>query len=204
VRRAQCLRGDRRSSYLLSHAAARLILAAHHRLDPARLRWGYGRNGKPGMIQGTRSGAWSLSHSGDWALVAVGGEAPIGVDVLNISLISQPERLARRFLPPEEVHYVEQVPRAMARRTRCALLLSRREACIKAVGGTLAQSLKIGVHRTGVVRPAGGDFEGCRWHLVDLAAPSGYVAALAALSRSPAPVTQRLWTWPSNGIGGLS
>lgn len=208
VERARHMRGTRRETYVLSHAAARLILAAHHRADPARIRWTYGRYGKPGMVRGASTSAWnpwsswSLSHSGRWAMVAVGGDAPIGVDVLDTSLVTRPERIARRYFTPDEVRQVEHVSTASARRTACARLLSRREACVKAAGGTLFQSLKIDASRTGSVHGPHGDLHSCRWHLLDLAAPPGYVAALAAMDRSPAPVIQRLWGWPPEGSWG--
>ncbi|MEV0156316.1 4'-phosphopantetheinyl transferase superfamily protein [Micromonospora sp. NPDC050686] len=205
IERARHMRGTRRETYVLSHAAARLILAAHHGADPARIRWTDGRHGKPGMVHGASAGAgnprssrssWSLSHSGRWAMVAVGGDAPIGVDVLDTSLVTRAERIARRYFTPDEVRQVERMSTASARRTACARLLSRREACVKAAGGTLFQSLKIDASRTGKVHGPHGALHGCRWHLLDLAGPPGYVAALAALDRSPVPVVQRLWSWP--------
>lgn len=48
------------------------------------------------------SGAFSLSHTGDWVAAAVCGCGPLGVDAETARARHSMERLARRFFSPEE------------------------------------------------------------------------------------------------------
>ena len=57
------------------------VLAVYLGEDPARIRLETGAQGKPRLADPQGQLRFNLSHSGEIALVAVSGEAEVGVDV---------------------------------------------------------------------------------------------------------------------------
>src|SRR6185437_12371683 len=60
-----------RAEFVVSHAAARLILAELLGVSPGRLRWRHGRSGKPELAEPVTDLRISLSHSDRLAALAV-------------------------------------------------------------------------------------------------------------------------------------
>lgn len=190
--------------YVAAHTALRTLLGRYVGRPGSTLRWATGRHGKPVFEGELHSWHWSLSRSASHALLAVSRTAPVGVDIERITV---PPRavtpLAARFLPPAEAALVAAQPGTQARRAAYHGLLSRKESCVKAVGGRFSEGLRLPVATPGPVAPhpdaLGGSGDGgdvARW-LVDLPAPAGYVASLATVGRSPLPL--RLFAWSAPG-----
>ena len=116
--------------------------------------------GKPHLPGGEL--AFSVSHSGDLALIAVGTTGPPGVDLEEHRTMSGPS-IARRFFTPAEAAIVDADPIALFR------IWTRKEAWAKAQGDGLWVSLD----RLDV----SGDVDG--WSIVDLDIAPGYAAAIA-------------------------
>ncbi|MHC0433719.1 4'-phosphopantetheinyl transferase family protein [Streptomyces sp. O3] len=192
--RARALRDpDTARRFTVAHAAVRTVLGGYLRRPPAALRWTTTEHGKPVFAGELRDWHWSLSRSGGYALLAVTRGAAVGADIERVGDgVRGALPLALRYLPPDEAAAVAAARGPHGRRTAYHRLLARKEACVKSVGGRLLEGLRLPVLRPGPVAA-----RGFRWFLHDLPAPPGYVAAVAAATRTPGPL--RLFAWPPSG-----
>jgi 4'-phosphopantetheinyl transferase len=77
-----------RRSYFVGRVALRLLLSKYLELDPGKIGFVYGANGKPRMIAApgdTARLAFNLSHTADLIVIAV-STAPVGIDVERIDV----------------------------------------------------------------------------------------------------------------------
>ena len=157
--------GDR---HLSAHGALRLVLADYLACDPLALLFATGEHGKP-FLEGAPL-EFNLSHSSDLALIAVGRERQVGVDVERVRSVPDLEDLAGRVCGPHELATLA----ALAEEHRAHAFLAmwtRKEALAKATGDGIG-----GVMRDG--RAGGG--EGKSWTVVEVNDLPGYVASVAA------------------------
>ncbi|MBS2964419.1 4'-phosphopantetheinyl transferase superfamily protein [Actinocrinis puniceicyclus] len=199
LRRAESFgSGDERRRYTVAHAAMRLILGRQLGVAPAELRWRIGPHGKPefdGAGAGAGAGAASavqlnLSGSGDVAMLALTGSRRVGVDVQSLPAAGAAIRIAERYFPPYEAGYVAAGgPKRAA--SRFASLWVRKEACVKASGGRLAQGLCLPVLDTGEHVPGGALCQA--FSIRGLRSPVGFRAALALEGTEPYHVVRRSW-----------
>ena len=66
--------------FTVARATMRLILAHYLHVPPAQLHFTYNKQGKPHLLHPS-SLQFNLSHSGDLALLAVGQQFPLGIDL---------------------------------------------------------------------------------------------------------------------------
>ena len=183
-----------RHRWTVSRAALRTILAAHAGVAPGALRFVLGRHGKPALDAtalppDVGAPRFSLSHSGDVALVAVSRAFELGVDVERTRGDFGTLDIARRFFSPGEVEALAALPEA--RRTaaffRC---WASKEAFIKGTGHGLARALdsfdvEVDPARdAALLRTAPDASERGEWSLVALDPAPGYAGALAVRGRS--------------------
>jgi 4'-phosphopantetheinyl transferase len=144
-----------RTRWLCARSALRTVLAECTGISGAEIRFVLGPHGKPAVSQGGVE--FSLSHAGDWAMIAVTSDVPVGIDIErireNVDMAALLARLGETNLP--------------AGQTALFAAWTRREAMTKALGGALMDM------------PA-GDLRTC-----DLDAPEGYFASLALIGRQP-------------------
>ncbi|MFV2101584.1 4'-phosphopantetheinyl transferase family protein [Micromonospora sp. LOL_024] len=180
-----------RAAHLTARALTRLVLAGMLRVPATGLRFEAvcrscgGPHGKPVLRSPESPVRFSVSHSGQWCVVAFATRTEVGVDI---------ERLALRggTLPLRALAEVERaVVTGTGVRHRTAAFVrywTRKEALLKATGdGLTVDPAKLTV--TGPDQPAAL----LSWdatpapagppHLSDLAAPVGYDGALATLGR---------------------
>jgi 4'-phosphopantetheinyl transferase len=196
-RRAEALDPPRRARFVAAHGAARLLLGRHLGAPPERLQWAYGPHGKPEL-----AGEWagthvSLSHSGDLAMLAISPARPVGVDIQVLPPGTDALAMSARYFPEAESRFVAAAGGPVARARRFVGLWARKEACVKAAGGRLAQGLRLAVHpapRGGiVVRDSSGRLPGA--YLVrDVPAPDGFRAAVALSGEASFHITTRWWS----------
>ena len=187
---------DRRR-YVVAHVLARKVLADHLGAGPSDLRFTTacarcgGPHGKPALAgPGAGDVEFSISHSGDWAVVGVARGVQIGVDVERI-LPSIAELAATHgFLAPVERHVVLSLP--FARRAfAVGRYWVRKEATLKASGDGLAVP-PAALTVSPPAEPAAVLAYGSAWtsgpvRLHDLAAREGHLGSVAVLSDS-API----------------
>ncbi|HVV44373.1 MAG TPA: hypothetical protein VHC72_04185 [Bryobacteraceae bacterium] len=157
VARANRFRFERdRTRWHCARSSLRRILAGYTGNDPADLRFVLGEHGKPALFPLSNI-QFNLSHSGDWALIAVTSAVPVGVDIerirADLDMAPLLERLGERDLPA--------ATHDLFRRW------TQREATSKAAGGPL------------FAEPA------ANIRAVDVEAPEGYVAAVALEGYEP-------------------
>ncbi|MEO0373381.1 MAG: 4'-phosphopantetheinyl transferase superfamily protein [Cyanobacteria bacterium P01_A01_bin.17] len=130
--------------FVVVRGQLRALLAQHLGIEAATVQFSYGDKGKPKLA--TDSGQaldlkFNLSHSHGIALIAMTVGQEIGVDLEQISARIDYEGITQRFLTRGEQQALFNRPET----ERCAVffqLWTRKEACIKALGGSIAQGLE--------------------------------------------------------------
>lgn len=186
-----------RNRFIVSHEALRRILGHYLEVPPEVIKYGYGPHGKPNLDPELMHGGltFNLSHSGEFALVAVGREREVGVDVEKVRPEIDLERIARRYFSPAEVEGLFILPTSLqlAAFYRC---WTRKEAYIKARGGGLSIPLDQFDVTLDPDTPAAllatrdDPQEASRWSIYNVDLGEGYQAAHAAQG---APVRIRFW-----------
>ena len=168
-RRASRLRfGRDRYRFVVGRGRLREVLATYVDAAPAQVVFAYGPRGKP-RLGGLRTGdlRFSLSHTGDDALIAITRGREVGVDLESVRPDALGETEASLFLSPSERRVIDGLP--AAERTRA--LFTRwvqKEAYAKARGDGLALDLQA------------IEVSACRgWDIRTLDAGPGFAAALA-------------------------
>lgn len=182
--RDTAVRGERR----LSHIALRILL--ERRIGTAARCQPFGRNASGKPVLATGGTAFSLAHTHGLALIALGVDGPLGVDIECMRTV----RMAEARRAPIEVEAVALAAgRPLSSTGRDARFLNawvRIEAAAKAHGdgvGRLLERL-----RPGRARPlaTAGEFAAAPQIVVhDIDVPPGAVAAVAmAAGREPPPL----------------
>jgi 4'-phosphopantetheinyl transferase len=192
---------DRRRS-IIARGLSRLLLAHCLGESPRRLQFAYNPFGKPALAPGhARPLQFNVSHSGEWVLIALSLNRPLGIDVEREKEEMATEAIAGRFFSPAECSALAALPPAL----RCAAFFScwaRKEAYLKARGDGLSLPLdQFDVAFVPGVRPRliatrHDPAEAQRWTLSELQVGCNYAAALAV---EGADWTLKCWDWPAKG-----
>jgi 4'-phosphopantetheinyl transferase len=139
-----------------ARSALRTVLCRYAGIAPLDLEFQIGEHGKPALARAAVP-HFNLSHSGEWALIAVSMHAPVGVDVErireNVDIAALLRRLGEVDLPTA--------------RDACFKRWAHREARSKAHGGPL------------MIMPPSGTYS------ADVDIDPLYVAAVAVIGHSP-------------------
>ena len=93
--------------FTVGRAMVRRILARYLQLAPTELAFTYNQHGKPELTNSS-SLQFNLSHSGDLALLAIGKEFPLGIDLEFFS--ARPyEGIGEHLFSPREIRSLSQV-----------------------------------------------------------------------------------------------
>lgn len=147
--------GDR-IRWIRSRAALRAILGSYLNQPAAALRFVTGPHGKPALQPEARL-HFNLSHAGDYALLALCEDVPVGIDIERVRPKVDIAALLRRL---SETDLPDTVPELFQRWTQ-------REARSKAAGGEL-----FAAPLTDIVA-------------LDITAPEGYAASIACTGSVP-------------------
>ncbi|GFJ87940.1 4'-phosphopantetheinyl transferase family protein [Phytohabitans rumicis] len=144
------------------------------------------------------TGAWTgvhvnLSHSGDLAAVAVSAGRAVGVDVQRHPPGTDVLAMSARYFPDAEVAHVAGGADPAERVDRFVDLWARKEACVKAAGGKLAQGMPLAVHGRRLVRDPSGKLGGGPYRVARVPVPAGYRAAVALCGAAAMRLTTRWW-----------
>jgi 4'-phosphopantetheinyl transferase len=138
-----------RARFAAAHVALRCLLGARLGVPPRSLEFGIGIHGKPELIGAATDLEFNLSHSGWIALVAMSCGRRLGVDIEQVGQGRRGVPLAAlRLFPPEDAASVTRL-RGSAARLAFTRLWTRKEACVKAAGGTLLAGLALPVNFPG-------------------------------------------------------
>jgi 4'-phosphopantetheinyl transferase len=125
-----------RQSFVASQSALRTLLSCYTGTPAGELTFSRGVHGKPMLASPPAPLEFNVSHSGDWAVIAL-ARVPVGVDVEQVRAGRHSPALEKRFLTDGE--------RALLRRRATAdgeaaffVVWCRKEAYLKATGFGLA------------------------------------------------------------------
>jgi 4'-phosphopantetheinyl transferase len=184
--------GRLRSRFIVAQAATRHILAQYLGTSPATVQFDRLPSGKPCVRGGAL--AFSLSRSGELAVLAVSCGGRIGVDVEIVKPVSNVDSLVAQMFSPAEARQYASFPAA----DRAAAWFSgwtRRTAFLKASGdGTETPRNSFDVDLSpAAIAPRVNAGPGAPWFLRSFSPSSGHAAAVAA--DFPIQVLNRL-EWP--------
>ncbi|WP_323957747.1 4'-phosphopantetheinyl transferase family protein [Aeromonas caviae] len=129
----------RQREYLLGRVLLRRLLAERLHCRADALTFGIGAHGKPTLL--SHRWQFNLSHSGDWLVLALCREGPLGVDI-EMGLRRRPILpLAERFYAPGEYLWLRTLP-VQEQDSAFYRLWSRKEAVLKAHGAGIAAGLE--------------------------------------------------------------
>lgn len=169
-----------RQRYIVAHASLSGILAHYLQCEPHVLKFSANDYGKPFLPD--HNIEFNLSHSGDFALVAVARGRRVGVDVEFAREEGELVNLATRYFSPREGSELMALP--PGQRTRGFFHgWTRKEAYIKAQGLGLSlplDSFDVSLGEPAVLHATRPDTsEAARWSLHSIEVGSNYTAALA-------------------------
>lgn len=144
----------RQREYLLGRVLLRRLLAERLHCPAGSLAFHIGEHGKPMLCN--HHWQFILSHSGDWLVLALCREGPLGVDI-EMGLRRRPILpLAERFYAPGEYLWLRTLP-VQEQDSAFYRLWSRKEAVLKAHGAGIAAGLR----RSASCRSKGGGWRTC-------------------------------------------
>jgi 4'-phosphopantetheinyl transferase len=166
-------------------SALRRLLAAYLEISPAEILFEYGARGKPRLAlrQNPHALQFNVSHSGELALIAIGSEQSIGVDIERIRTEIDTKSLAERFFSVHERSGLEVLP-VHLRTTGFYACWTRKEAFLKATGDGLSFPLanfSVTTHPDldpEIVEINGSTEAGQEWSLIDISVGEGYRTTL--------------------------
>lgn len=188
-RASRFYRREDQRRFVVAHAMLRQILAGYLGANATSLELTTGEHGKPALAQSHRGPPleFNLSHSGDFALVAVAMEKRVGVDIEQWRDTFDHSRLAEKVFSEHERRELEELldgPHTMLDAFYSAW--SRKEAYIKATGHGVSRGLQhfdVSLHPDQAARVLDDRMEPgavTRWAMYALHAAEGYSAALVA------------------------
>lgn len=179
--------------FILCRGALRILLGRYTGSPPERISLSCGPNGKPGLAdQHASSLEFSVSHSGNFALLGFTSQHPLGVDIEHLRPMPDADALAERFFSPaerEEYHSLTPNQRPLGF-FNC---WTRKESFVKAVGEGLSRPLDsfdvtLAPDQPARFRRIGStQGENLSWSLLSFQAAPEYIAATAIACRTPSP-----------------
>jgi len=185
-----------RHRFILSHGAMRDILARYLYMSPEDIQFETGEHGKP-IISSETGLDFNLSHSGDFALVAVANSRKVGVDVEKHRQDMVYEKIAQRYFSEREKLELQKLPNdhKMIGFFNC---WTRKEAYIKAQGLGLLLPLdgfdvSLSPNQPAVLYATRPDSqEASNWTLVSIDINPDHTGAVAVDGKK---MDFRLWNW---------
>lgn len=170
--------------FTVARASVRSVLAGYTLSSARDLRFAYSQFGKPGLAEPAGAIRFSVSHSGDRALLAVALDLEVGVDIEAMREEVETDKLAERFFSAPERDSLRKLPpeQRVSGFFRC---WTCKEAFLKAQGIGLSRSLdsfdvELNPDRAArLVTTRPDPAEAGRWTLHELEIATGYAAAVA-------------------------
>ncbi|MEQ8839184.1 MAG: 4'-phosphopantetheinyl transferase superfamily protein [Lacipirellulaceae bacterium] len=173
-----------RRAFVLARWALRAKLAERLECKPLGIHFRYGEYDKPYLAEPATCGlGFNVSHSGDWAMVAIGPFEVLGVDIERLRQVNNLDSLARTVFCQEELekwlNETEELrPEHHFRKW------TQKEACLKATGVGLSTPMtKLSVKEDGgrllLDAPSGPIMDANPWALQTFSHLDCYFVSLA-------------------------
>jgi 4'-phosphopantetheinyl transferase len=133
----------RRAEFIVGRGVLRLLISRYTGMIPCEIILNSGTSGRPYLEnpKGKEGLFFSLSHSGDWLLIAFGKEEHFGIDLEFKRDSIDPLAISERFFTRPETLLIRSAS-ASVRKDIFYQVWVRKEACLKAMGIALAGGLK--------------------------------------------------------------
>lgn len=183
ARAARFLAPGHGAAYTCGRGRMREILGGYLGLAPQRVPLAAAAHGKPYLAGVAQAPEFNLSHTGDWAALAVTARHPLGIDIETIRPLQ--DGMVQRYFAPAEVAAIADLP-PPARHAAFFRCWTRKEAFVKATGAGLGLPLASFVVSVEADRPAAvlaidgrssADVAG--WRLLPLEPAPGMAGAVA-------------------------
>ncbi len=122
--------------WIACRAALRQILGNEIGMKPVDVPLIYSEFGKPSLAPPFDSIHFNLSHCPDLAIVALGSDGPVGVDLESVARASELLGCESSFCHPEEIHSLP--ADALVRAHQLLRIWTAKEALLKALGTGLS------------------------------------------------------------------
>lgn len=144
-----------KSHFLATRSALRHLLGGCLGVDPKSLAWSYNEKGKPRLWGSAENKGlvFNVSHSGDHALMAIGWDLKIGVDIEKVRPRKALAPLSKAIMTPQEESRW-QMEGEESRPASLVATWASKEAFLKATGQGIAGGLK-----SVAIRPGFDGFE---------------------------------------------
>ncbi|HUE99361.1 MAG TPA: 4'-phosphopantetheinyl transferase superfamily protein [Anaerolineales bacterium] len=189
-----------RDRFTAAHGYLRDILARYLHCEPRELSFSVTQHGKPVLPEHELE--FNLSHSGDFALIAIARGHRVGVDVEHIREGISSQVIARQYFSQAEFAELQSLP-TRQKETAFFTCWTRKEAYIKAQGLGLSFPLEsfdvsLTPNEPAILRATRPDpAEAARWTLFSLKTGPLYESAVAVEGKD---LEFRLWDW-NNAAG---
>jgi len=140
LRAGRMVRDRDRGRFVVAHGVTREALAYCIGLDPRNIRFAHGSHGKPRLAGSPADVRFSLTHSGDQALLAIAAGREVGVDIEKECNLDVCE-LAHHVFSPREIDSLEALPQD-DRHRGFFRAWTRKESFVKALGDGLSFPLQ--------------------------------------------------------------
>jgi 4'-phosphopantetheinyl transferase len=203
-RRADCFHFERdRQRFVASHAALRLILGRALSVQPQAIRYALESSGKPRLDDAQASSGirFNLSHSGEWALIALSARTPeisLGIDLEVFDPDCPPPLEVIPSFSVDEQHAMKGLvgPELATAFYRC---WTRKEALVKALGTGIGDGLSLFTVCAGetamLIDSKHPRLQPSQWAMTSLDRAGAYAAALAVKGGDGLPPLEYDWAW---------
>lgn len=179
-----------RKRFIVGRGVLRTILGRYLGIEPRRLQFCYGSQGKPYLAEriGDSTLRFNLAHSHGLALLAFTRGREIGIDLERVCTEVKCEPIAARFFSQRENSTLRALPPTVKHKAFFACW-SRKEAYLKARGEGFSLPLDgfdvslAPEEPVTLLNVRGDPLEASRWSLQELDPGPGYVGALAVEGR---------------------
>jgi len=181
---------DRRR-FIVARAALRTILGQYEQLEPGRLQFRYGPQGKPFLADQPEHNElrFNIAHSHELALLGFTRGRELGVDLEYIRPLKDLNQIAARFFSARENATLKKLPSSQ-KQVAFYTCWTRKEAYIKAIGEGLSMPLDAFDVSLGPDAPAAlisvrdDPDEARRWSMQALQPAPNYIAAFIVEGRT--------------------
>ncbi len=184
-----------RDRFIAAHGCLRDVLTRYLHCEPNQLSFSTNQYGKPALHDHKLE--FNLSHSGEFALIAVSHDRKVGVDVERVRQGISSQVIAQQYFSKSEFTELQTLPLEQ-REVAFFTCWTRKEAYIKAQGLGLSLPLEsfdvsLTPNEPAILRATRPDSqEAVRWTLSSFAIDSRYEASVAVEGQD---LEFRLWDW---------
>lgn len=191
-----------RARFTITRGALRSLLRRYRQDIAGPLEFVVNQWGKPGLAQGEPR--FNVTHSGDWALIAIAHGADVGIDIEHVAIPRHLDELAKSVFTSRELETFATLQGASRHRFFFRTWTCK-EAVVKAVGGGLSipvdrLEMEFGERGLAMVHPDPEDLTPPPWSIQEIDVAEDYAAAVAVRALS---IHLQVYDWSYDAAQGI-